>query len=150
MDCQAIFEALERHALALGVFGAVNRFEPTSAPVLGSSMLLTLSGGRLDPVLSSGLSSISYRWQIEGRVYRADMIPDETVEPELMTAVVALFTSLAGEYALGGLIRHVDFYGSDGERLSATPGWLQQDETVFRTIDLIIPLIINDVMDTVA
>lgn len=150
MDTEAIFLALETHALSLGVFGAVNRHEPQSAPALGSSMLLALVAGQLEPVLSSGLNSISYRWQIDGRVFRTDADPNETVEPELMSAVTALFTSLAAGFTLGGLIRYVDFYGSDGEKLSARPGYIQQDDTTYRTVDLSIPLIINDVMSVSA
>lgn len=150
MDAVAIFSALESHALSLGVFGAVNRHEPTSAPALGSSMLLALTAGQLEPVLSSGLNSVSYRWQIEGRVFRADMDPNEMVEPELMTAVTALFTSLAGHFTLGGLIRYVDFYGSDGEKLAAKPGYAQHDDVTYRIVDLTIPLIINDVMSVSA
>ncbi len=151
IDATAIFQALESHALSLGIFGAVNRHEPASPAALGDAMTLILECGTPEPCASaSGLNSISYRWQIDGTIYRNVKTPDDFVEPELVTATLALFTSFAGGFTLGGLIRNVDFYGADGEQLTAVPGWLPvDDDNAYRCMQLSIPLIINDVMDLV-
>jgi hypothetical protein len=146
VDYAAIFNALETYALGLGVFGTVNGHEPTSPPAFGDALVLTLSAGELRPVLSSGLNSVSYRLEILGRIYRLDKLGSDAVEPEILSATTSLFTSLAGGFTLGGLIRHVDIYGSDGAQLSAQPGYLPYGDDKFRTVDLTIPLIINDVM----
>jgi hypothetical protein len=145
-DFTAIFNALETYALGLGIFGAVNGHEPKSPPAFGDALVLMFSAGELRPILRSGLNSVSYRLEILGRIYRLDKIGSDAVEPEILGATTALFTSLAGGFTLGGLIRHVDIYGSDGAQLSAVPGYLEQGDDKFRTVDLVIPLIINDVM----
>jgi hypothetical protein len=147
VDYRAIRDALETHALSLGVFGAVNGHEPRSAPAYGDSLVLAFVVGPMQPVRSSGLNVLSYRLEVLGRIYRTDKIGSDDVDPECVTAAFSLFSSLAAGFTLGGLIRCVDFLGSDGEGLSAEPGYADQGEDQYRIIDIMIPLIINDVSD---
>lgn len=146
LDGAGIFSALESHALRLGIFAAVNGHEPKSAPAFGDGIVLTLSLGNFHPILSSGLNSLSYRIEVLGRIYRTDAIGSDAVEPEVLSVALAFFTSLSGGFSLGGLIRCVDVLGSDGEQMSAEPGYLKIGDESFRTVDLLIPLLVNDVM----
>jgi len=147
VDGTAIFQALESHALKLGIFGAVNGHEPKSVPTFGESMVLSFNLGSFHPILSSGLKSLSYRIEVLGRIYRTDLVGSDTVEPEILSAALALFTSISGGFTLGGLIRCVDVLGMDGEMMNAEPGYLKLGDETFRTVDLMIPLLVNDVMD---
>lgn len=150
VDYRAIRDALETHALSLGIFGAVNGHEPRSAPAYGDALVLALVVGPIVPVRSSGLNVLSYRMEMLGRIYRTDKVGSDEVDPECVTAVFALFSSLAAGFTLDGLIRNVDFLGSDGEGLQAEPGYADQGDDQFRTVDLRIPLIINDISDLAA
>lgn len=149
IDARAIYSALESYALELGHFAAVNRREPKSAPALGENMLMIFESGELRPSqISSGLSIVSYRWEILARIYSTDDLPGDIMEPRLLTAASAFMTALAGGFTLGGLIKQIDIFGSDGEQLSAKWGWAEFDSgSSYRTCDIIIPCVINDVSD---
>jgi hypothetical protein len=147
IDCKGIFDALESFALSSGYFSNVNGHEPRSSPQLEDQINLSFWSGPLAPVQASGLNSISYRWEITGRVFaNADTEPADEVDPAIMTATASFLTSLAGGFSLAGRLRMIDFYGAHGEQLTATPGYYDYDGDTLRTVDIVIPLIINDVM----
>jgi hypothetical protein len=151
MDARGIFNALISHAQGTGVFTNVNGHEPKSAPSLADQVNLALFGGPIVPVQSSGLNSVSVRWQIDGRVFmNAFSEPADDIDPEIAIATATYFAALVGDFTLGGLVRHIDVFGSDGEPMEATPGYMEQDKKVFRVMDLRIPLIINDLWEEVA
>lgn len=151
MDARGIFNALISHAMGTGVFAHVNGHEPKSAPTLADQINLALFGGPIRPVQSSGLASVSVRWEIAGRIYKnAFSEPADDVDPELAIAATTYLAELIGDYTLGGLVRHVDIFGSDGEPLEAVPGYMEQDRKIFRVMDLRIPVIINDLWEEVA
>lgn len=150
IDPSAIFNALESHALSLGLFADVRGHEPMSAPAFGERMTLSFWSGPITPVLSSGLASVSMRWELNGRIYKADQTqPREDIDPEVISATLKFFASLTGDFELGGLIRYVDVFGSDGQGMGGEPGWYEQDDVKFRTMDITIPLLINDELDLV-
>jgi hypothetical protein len=154
INSAAIMNALETHALQLGHFSNVNGHEPKSPPQVRDQINLSFWAGVIQPVQSSGLQSLSYRWEIVGRVYMsADSEPADAIDPALVDVTFALLTSLAGDFTLDSSIggsqrtRCVDFLGMDGKPLEATPGYFDYDGATLRTMDIIIPLIINDVTD---
>lgn len=150
IDAKAILKKLETFAHATGYFESVNGHEPKSAPTLFDQMNLSFWSGPIVPISSSGLKSISYRWQIEARIFvSADSEPADDIDPAIITATFAFFGKLAEDFDLGqgGRVRCIDFYGSDGEPLSATPGYYEYDGNVVRTMDIVIPLLLNDVTD---
>lgn len=151
VDTVGIYNALETHALSLGIFADVRGHEPMSAPAFGERMTLSFWSNGIRPILSSGLNSASMRWELNGRIYKADQTqPREDIDPEVISATLSFLGSLTGGFSLGGLIRCVDVFGSDGEGLSGEPGWYGMDDATYRTIDLRIPLLINDVLDLVS
>jgi len=146
VDGKGIFEALESHALRLGVFGAVNGHEPKSPPVYGDSLVLTLALGPFRPITSSGLQSLSYRIEVLGRIWKTNSSETDATEPEILSAAITFMSSISGGFTLGGLIRCVDVLGMDGEQMQAEPGYVDMGDDKYRTIDLMIPLLVNDVM----
>jgi hypothetical protein len=143
----AILKALVTHAKKLGVFDSVSPWELTSGIALGGTLHLGLWGGPIRPVQSSGLSALSWRVQIDARIYTdARAKPLERVEPRLYHAGSVFLNSLAGDFQLGDQIRNIDFFGQSGDGMTGTPGYATIDNKQYRIMDIAIPLIVNDVM----
>ena len=66
------------------------------------------------------------------------------VEAEVALAVSQISSNLIGEFDLGGTTRNIDVAGQYGQGLTATWGYVTLGQTVFRTVDLSVPLVIDD------
>lgn len=142
VDTKAIMSKLATIGQKSGLFVKVSKYEPRGQP--GSKVTLSLISGPMAPIKSSGLNNASLRWQIDGRVYMPmNYEPAEDLDVILTAAAAKYLEALCGEFTLGGLIRCIDVFGSDGPGLSATPGYIQQGEKLYRVITLEIPLLIN-------
>lgn len=142
----AIMNAVVSIAQSLGKFDTVSAHEPKSAPAkTGVSVAWWISDFR--PALTaSGLASTTMRLEVMGRIYQSMLMePADTVDLIMIDAADALLTSFIGGVQLGGLIRNVDIRGEQGEPLRCLPGYLSQDSIVFRTIDIYVPMLVNDV-----
>lgn len=145
MNPKAIMEAMRSAAQGTGLFANVLTHEPKAAPSLDSPPTLALFAGPITPIQSSGLSAVSLRWQVNGRVYRDGFSePADDVDPDVVSATTLFLAALAGQFTFGGLIRCIDFFGMDGEPLKAESGYLEMDKKIFRCMDLEIPLLLND------
>jgi len=147
-----IFDAVLSMAGRSGLFRAVVNHEPKAAPSTEQGLLtFSLVAGPLVPSTTSGLATVTYRWQLIGRVYTGMLTePQDVIDPALMNAAGQLMSLLAGEFTLGGLVRQVDLFGAYGEPLTCAPGYIGIDSKLFRTADLLIPLIIDDVDQEIA
>lgn len=144
MDIEGIFAALISKAEASGKFEVVQGSEPKNAPGKGVTGAFWFTS--LDPVpAASGLSSTTIRLVVTMRIYApAASEPSDGIDPQVIAAAGAMFTALSGDFDLGGLIRNVDLLGGWGEPLAGRPGWLPHGDVTFRTIDITIPMIVND------
>jgi hypothetical protein len=150
IDSKGIFEAMQSMGQETGLFNTVLTHEPKSPPVLDGRPTLALFAGMVTPIQSSGLNSVCLRWQVNGRVYMNGFSePADAIDPEVVSATSLYIAALAGGFTLGGLIRCIDFYGSDGEPLKAESGYLEMDKKIYRCMELEIPLLINDVWELV-
>jgi len=150
-DARLVMGKLISLGMETGLFTNVNGHEPKSAPQLGDAVTLALMAGPVTTIASSGLKSASMRWQIDGRIFfNAFSEPADDIDPAIINATMTYFQALVGNFTLGGLVRCVDIYGMDGDKLNAQPGYMEQDKKVFRTMDLMIPLLLNDQLDEVA
>lgn len=144
LDVTAIMNKLMSIAQATGQFRNVNGYEIRSSPANG--LTLALIAGPYTPIKSSGVNNLSMRLQVDGQIWLPMHVDKpETIDPKTMGAADAYFAALAGQFTLGGLVRCVDFHGMDGEQLSATPGYIEKDNKLYRVATLIIPLLINQV-----
>jgi hypothetical protein len=101
---------------------------------------------RLTTVRSSGLTSTSVRLAFTHRIYTNFLAePQSLIDPNVLRALDALAASWAADYTLGGLVRVIDLRGMDGEGLSAQAGYLRVDNAMMRVVDVVCPLIVNDV-----
>jgi len=69
--------------------------------------------------------------------------PQAEIDPAVMAAVDALFTALSGDFSLGGRVRNIDLLGAHGVGLSAQAGYQTINQTAYRVMTIVIPLIIN-------
>jgi hypothetical protein len=155
INSSALLNALQTHALRTGFFANVNGHEPKSPPQVRDQVTLSFWAGPIRVITSSGLSSASYRWDIIGRIYMdAGAEPGDAIDPALLDATFAFITSLAADFTLDSVLpagsprlRAIDFQGSDGEPVGAVPGYYDYEGTTYRAMDILIPLLINDVTD---
>jgi hypothetical protein len=142
---KALFQALESHAMTLGLFSRVNLHEPENAPGARLSCSITLGAVTPTPA-ASGLASVSLTVTFNVRIY-SPMItkPLDNLDPDLLGATATLLGEYAGNFTLGGLVRDVDPLA-----LRATPAYLDQDGKEFRTMTITLPVVVNDAWNEVA
>lgn len=139
----SVIDAVTSHASSSGYFDEVQTHEPKSPPGTGLTYAVFLAA--VGPVPASGLSSTSARVELTGRIYKPFLSePKDLIDPNLADAVDALMTAYSGDFDLGGDARCVDLLGAYGQPLGARAGYQTIDRTVFRVIDITIPVIIND------
>jgi hypothetical protein len=142
-----ILDGIVSPMLASGLFSAVNKHEPKSAPAGQLTAAVWLD--TVDPApRASGMAATAIRlgWKI--RLYfnmLAD--PQDEIDPELLIAQATLMGIFSGDFDLGQSVRNIDLQGEFGPGLSSRAGYLEQDRKLFRIIDITLPLICNDVWE---
>ena len=66
------------------------------------------------------------------------------IDPNVIKAADVLMTAYTGDFALGGTIRKIDLLGAHGAALQAQAGYVTIGQTMYRCMDITLPLIIND------
>jgi hypothetical protein len=145
----ALFAQVTSHAASLGLFEQVPQHEPKTAPQSGLSAAIWVTD--ITPVQSSGLASTSGKVVFNVRVY-SNMLaePQDSIDPDILSAVCVLLAEYSGAFTLGGSVREVDLLGEHGDSLSAKAAYLQHDNRMFRVMDVTLPIIINDLWTQVA
>lgn len=138
----AILNAVVSHAKVLGVFEGVNTHEYKSAP--GKGLYCEIWAETIAPA-RSGLASTSVLLTLNVRV-RSDMIqePQDAIDPAIVDAVDQLMTEYTGDFTLGDTLRNVDLLAGASPGLRADAGYLNQDNKIFRTMTITLPMIVND------
>lgn len=149
LDAANVIDRVASHASSTALFQYVQKHEPKSAPNNGLHYAVYVSG--LSPVaLASGLAATSVRLELTGRIYHSFISePEDEIDPDLTNALDILFTAYSGDFELGGAARNIDLLGAHGAPLSARSGYLRIDSKIFRVMDIIIPIIINDAFEQV-
>ncbi len=145
LNTAATVNALESHLLATGLFRRVNTHEPKNAPDTG--MTASLIASTIDPTQSSGLASTSAVVVYQARIYLGMLNePQDAIDPTIIVAVDTVINAITADFELGGNARAVDLLGMAGQGgLSATAGYVTVDTTMYRIMDISIPVIHNDV-----
>jgi hypothetical protein len=149
LDVAGIYDAMVSHPMTLGLFESVNTHEAKSAPALtGISAAVIL--GPITPLRSSGLNSTSFRLEFLLRLQSSMLAePQDDIDPALLAATSAVLVEYSGAFTLGGKVRCIDLLGQAGAGLSATPGYLEQDKRLYRVVDVLLPLLADDVASQV-
>lgn len=135
----------------LGIFDKVNEAQVKNAP--GRGLSCEVWAQRWRPARTSGLASLSLLVVFNARVLMpADHQPQEDVEPTILWATLALAGGYVGGFTLGGLtgVRAVDPLGAEGITMEQNTGFLTVDTKFYRGAPVVVPVIINDVLEEVA
>jgi hypothetical protein len=138
-NVNALFAALESHALSLGIFRRVNLHEPENAPGDGLSCSI-----HLGPIAGDG--TISGQGSVSGTITFMVWIwnpmmqkPLDGVDPAVLTAVSTLLNAYSGDFTLGGSVRNIDLL-----HMRADPVYVEQEGKQFRVEQITLPIYIND------
>lgn len=144
LDITGILTALESHAAATGRFERVNRHEPKSSPGTGVTASIWAQQIRPYPP-GSGLAATTGVVVFTMRLYTSMTAePADMIDPEILAAVDVLMGAYSDDFTLGGRVRNVDLLGAAGTPLGAQAGYINIDRTLYRVMDLTIPVIVND------
>lgn len=150
LNVTALTDKLVSYATAAGLFESVNGHEPKSAPVNGLSVAVWAQ--RIVPLPGvSGLASTTALVEFNLRIYQSMLSePQDAIDPAVLGAVDTLCTAFSGDFDLGGNVRNVDLLGAYSAGLGAQAGYINIDKTIYRTMTLTVPLVVNDLWTQVA
>lgn len=145
LNTASLVDEIVSKAMQLGVFEKVNAHEPKSRPATGMTAAVWVD--HIQPfVQGSGLNSSSVIVGFTFRIYQSAFAePQDAIDPRVMQATDTLLGQYSGNFTLGGVVREIDLLGEAGTPLSAQAGWLNLDGTIFRIMDVNLPVIISDV-----
>lgn len=148
LDIRTVLTRLADHGKRSGAFRRVLIGEPKSPPGEGRTMAVWTAPAA---PASSGLASTSLAMRFTVRVYVPYAEPRETENVELSAVEAAdvLLAAYNGDFTLGGAIRQVDIFGEHGQALTVDPGYVTLDSTIYRVMDITLPLVVNDVYEQV-
>lgn len=151
LDIVTILNRVQEHALTSGWFTDVNGEEPKSPPDT-SGLTAAVWVQDIGPARgASGLISTSVRLALTVRLYAGLYTePGDAIDPRLIQALDALMASYSGAFTLAGAVRDVDLLGAYGDPLSARAGYMVQSGTEYRVVDIVLPLIVDDLWEQVA
>jgi hypothetical protein len=122
--------------------------------VNGGDIRHMLSGGLragifvtdMTTIQSSGLAVVSVRLEQTIRLYeRMQVEPSDVLDVDTLRAVDAICNAIVNDFTIDGIVRQVDVLGAHGQPLRARPGFLPVQEQECRIVDVIVPLICDDV-----
>lgn len=142
LGIRTLRDTLESHLLTLGVFRDVLAHEPKSAPQSGTAAVWLQS---VQPDPSSGLAATTAVVTFLVRIYEPMLAePADDIDLDVGAAVDLILNAITGDFSLGGNARSVDLLGYTGQTLSAEAGYVSVDQTMYRVMDITVPVVVND------
>ncbi len=147
-----IFDAVVSDIQMTGYFEKVNQHEPKRRPTyIGLTAAVWVTD--IDPIHLSGLAATSARVAFMVRLY-SNMLkePQDMIDPQLVRAASSIMRRYHDDFDFGlvDIVRNVDLLGAFGIALSMKTAYLEQDGTMFRIADIVVPVICNDVWPQVS
>lgn len=146
IDIAGLMDKIVSHPMTLGLLEAVSTHEPKSAPGKGKTAAIFLQA--LEPIQSSGLAATSGRVEFRCRIYQnmtAD--PQDFIDPDMLDVCQQIMNAFSGDFDLGATVRMVDLLGAYGKPMSALAAYIPQDGKLYRILDVVLPIIVNDIWD---
>ncbi len=132
-------------ASGTGYFDQVGTHEPKNPPGKGLGCFM-YGGGFVPAPAASGLSSTSIAFVIEMRIQCSmTQEPQDDIDLNILEAADAVLSEINGDFDLGSAARNVDIFGQFGEMLQGKFGYLDQGDTKYRVLVIMVPFVINDV-----
>lgn len=145
LDSAGLFDEMLSHALSSGLFESVNAHEPKKAP--GSGLTAALWVQQIIPDSeASGLDATTVVIVFYLRIFQNMLAePQDAIDPAMLSAVDYMMNAYSTNFTLAGQVRNIDLLGSAGVPLGAQAGYINQDNRLYRVMNITVPLIINDV-----
>lgn len=145
LDFTPALKRIESLISATGLFGSVNLHEPKNAP--GKDLVCAVFLDEIRPVpQESGQNATTGCVVFKARVFKPMLSqPAGAIDQVVGHAAGRIMEELSGDIELQDNVKYVDLLGATGTPLSAKGGYLTIDTTMFRIMDITIPLIINDI-----
>jgi hypothetical protein len=138
VQAKALFTAIQSQADQLGIFQGVATHDPWNAP--GSRLFCSITLSTVRPVTSSGLAAVSGQVTLLVRVWSSALQkPLDSIDPEVLAAACSLMGAFAGGFTLGGTVRDIDLFA-----MVAQPAYVDFEGKPFRTIEIQLPIVVND------
>jgi len=144
MTIETTLSKLSSLLKTMGIFRTVQAVEPKGAP--GSGLTVAVYLNNITPAAkASGLNAATGLYVYTIRIY-TNMLqePAEKIDTILAHAIDKVFLALAGDVDLDASIRNIDVFGELGTPLKAQAGYVEVDKLMYRSVDITLPLIIND------
>lgn len=152
LDVQALINAIRDQALATGLFAVINGHEPaTPLPTgLDAAVWMQYMGpAKQISGLSATAAAVTFWMRIYSKALDNTATPADldAIDPAVGDATSAMIALLSGDFTLGNTVFAVDLLGIEGSAapLSAKAGNIDVSGTVYRVMDITIPLIIDAV-----
>ena len=146
-NIKATLDAISSHIARTGYVNDVRIGEPVSPPDAIEKMhaaIYMASAGVVSLTLSTTIEVHSVVVRLYRRAAFGQGDDAGQVEAEMALAVSQVTSNLVGEFDLGATMRNIDIAGQYGQSLSATWGYITIGNTVFRTVDLTVPLVVDE------
>ena len=146
-NIKATLDAISSHIARTGYVNDVRIGEPVSPPDAVDKMhaaIYMASAGVVSLTLSTTIEVHSVVVRLYRRAAFGQGDDAGQVEAEMALAVSQVTSNLVGEFDLGSTMRNIDIAGQYGQSLSATWGYVTIGNTVFRTVDLTVPLVVDE------
>ena len=146
-NIKATLDAISSHIARTGYVNDVRIGEPVSPPDAIEKMhaaIYMASAGVVSLTLSTTIEVHSVVVRLYRRAAFGQGDDAGQVEAEMALAVSQVTSNLVGEFDLGATMRNIDIAGQYGQTLSATWGYITIGNTVFRTVDLTVPLVVDE------
>lgn len=145
LNLAGLLVAVADNALKTGELERFTLHEPKSAPGQGISGSVHLTAVR-PSTRTSGLAVTSVVVVFTVRIYSSMLAePLDAIDTKVANAVDALFTAYSGDFTLGGTAMDVDLLGIEGTAMAAQAGYITIGQTMFRIMDVTLPIIMSDV-----
>lgn len=152
-NIKATLDAISSHISKTGYVNDVRIGEPVSPPDATDKMHAAIYMANAGVVALTLTNTIELHMATV-RLYRRAAFGqgDDAgqVEADVALAVSQISSNLIGEFDLGSTVRNIDIAGQYGQAINATWGYVTLGNTVFRTVDLAVPLVVDDSATQVA
>ena len=136
-------QTIQSHLMSGGAFVSVELGQP-SAVAPGQRITAAIWIERIQ-VGNVFLGVVDKIYEVNIRLYR-DMLaePQEQGELDLALTVQDIGSDLLGDFDLGATVRNIDAGGIYGTPMSARWGYTSVANVMFRSVDITVPIIVND------
>ena len=145
-NIKATLDAIASHIATTGYVSEVRVGEPSSPPDAIDRMhaaIYMASANVVELTLSTTIEQHVGTVRLYRRAAFGQGDDAGAVEAEIALAVAQITSNLVGEFDLGATMRNIDIGGQYGQSLSATFGYVSLGTTMFRTVDITVPLIVD-------